>query len=256
MNWYFLNTGINTGRFNMDFDIQLSKSIKPGDAILRLYRWEPYCISLGANQKENSINIEKSFADNIDVVKRPTGGRAVLHAEELTYSCITTLETSKSVRNFYEEINYALKVGLGLYDSAMEKVELENAQTNFQDFYKQKESLICFAASAKSELKYSGKKLVGSAQRKLGKSILQHGSILCGDFHKNIIKYLDFSFDEYEKISEEINTKTIDMGEILNSKIDYDKLSDCIYKGFEKFYGVELINNLPEDYLITERSLQ
>ena len=71
MNWRFVNTGFNTGKFNMAYDMQLAKNCKPGEAVLRLYRWKPYCISLAPTKDLNKINIEKAEEDNIDVVKRP-----------------------------------------------------------------------------------------------------------------------------------------------------------------------------------------
>ena len=59
MNWKFIDSGLNTGLYNMDFDLMLAKTLKADEAILRLYEWKPYCISLGANQPDNSLNIEK-----------------------------------------------------------------------------------------------------------------------------------------------------------------------------------------------------
>ena len=117
MNWRLIDTGINTGSYNMEFDLNLAKEVKPESAILRLYRWNPYCISLGANQDIKEINIEKAAADGIDIVKRPTGGRAILHSEELTYSVVMFLDSGSSPRNIYEQINFALIEGLKLYNS-------------------------------------------------------------------------------------------------------------------------------------------
>ena len=68
MNWIYINSGFNTGRYNMDFDLRLAKIFREGEAILRLYRWKPYCISLGANQPLTSVDSELSANDNIDIV--------------------------------------------------------------------------------------------------------------------------------------------------------------------------------------------
>ena len=162
MRWQFFNTGFNSGKYNMDYDMDIAKNIKPGEAVLRLYRWQPYCISLGANQNFESVNLSKAVEDNIDVVKRPTGGRAILHSEELTYSVIFPILENLSARNLYHEINLALLEGLKIFNSKLDEVELENNQPNFNAFYKEEKSTICFAMPAKSEIKYSGKKLVGS----------------------------------------------------------------------------------------------
>lgn len=247
MKWQLLNTGFNSGKFNMDFDIDLARNEISGEAVLRLYRWQPYCISLGANQDFQNINIEKASADQIDIVKRPTGGRAILHSEELTYSVILPVSENLSARNVYHEINLALLEGLKIYSSELGEVELQSSQPDFPTLYKEEKSTICFAVPAKSELKYSGKKLVGSAQRKLGDTILQHGSILCGSYHLNIVNYLNAK--NLETLKEEINKTTIDLGTILNESIDYERLAGSIAEGFENKFNMKFersLNSEPE----------
>jgi lipoate-protein ligase A len=241
MKWFFIDTGFNDGIYNMQYDVELTKKISNENCILRLYRWKPYCISLGANQNFSEINIEKAKNDKIDVVKRPTGGRAILHSEELTYSVVLPLSFNDSVRNTYNQINIALKKGLEIYDSELEKIELENHHTDFRDFYKKDISSICFAVSAKYEINYSGKKLVGSAQRKIGNLVLQHGSILCGDYHLKIIDYLNIDSKRKEEISDELNRTTIDLKSILKKDVDYSSLSDSIKKGFEEHFKTSLV---------------
>jgi lipoyl(octanoyl) transferase len=184
MIWYYLDTGFNTGKYNMEYDLHLTEICRPGEAYLRLYRWKPYCISLGAGQDYNSINILKTEEDNIDIVKRPTGGRAVLHAEEITYSVVIPVDPLTSARQTYFEINAALSEGLKRYHPSLSFLEMEQQQTDLSKFYKTAAGAICFAAPSKHELKYSGRKIVGSAQRKLDKVILQHGSVLCGPIIK------------------------------------------------------------------------
>lgn len=246
MKWYYLNTGLSDGKFNMDLDIELTNCVNNDEAILRLYRWNPYCISLGANQSTESINLDKAGADNINVVKRPTGGRAILHSEELTYSVILPIELNGSAKSIYYEINLALLEGLKIYDSKLSSVELENRQPNFPEFYKQEKSAICFAVSAKSELKFTGKKLVGSAQRKLGNKILQHGSILCGDYHLKIVDYLIINTQNKNDLRNEIKNTTTDLRSALSTEVIYAELEEAILKGFQKYFKSEF-ENLPAD---------
>jgi lipoyl(octanoyl) transferase len=134
MKWYFLETGFNTGKFNMEFDLSLINNCRDDEAYFRLYRWKPYCISLGANQSNDSIDNGKASINNIDVVKRPTGGRAILHAEELTYSVVYPLVKISSLRNFYCGINKALREGLILYDERLSSLELETEQPDLRKF--------------------------------------------------------------------------------------------------------------------------
>lgn len=242
MKWYFIDTGFNDGNFNMQYDISLTKQIKNDECILRLYRWKPYCISLGANQDFSDVELIKAKNDNIDVVKRPTGGRAILHSEELTYSVVFPLNLNYSVRDIYNQINLALKKGLELYNSELKKIELENSQTDFRNFYKKDISSVCFAVSAKYEINYSGKKLVGSAQRKIGNVVLQHGSILTGTYHLKLTEYLNIKQNQKEKISEELTETTIDLKTILGKEIDISHLSESIKKGFENHFQISFLS--------------
>ena len=239
MKWKFLNTNSNSGKYNMDYDMNLAQTAQPGIALLRFYKWKPYCISLGANQAFSTINLKKAYDNNIDLVERPTGGRAILHSEELTYSVVYPLDNGYSPKDLYLEINLALKKGMVFFNSELEKIELEKEQPHFRGFYKNNKSHLCFAVSAKNELKFEGKKLVGSAQRKLHNSVLQHGSILCGDFHKNIVDYLFLNDEDTVQMKEEIKKTTTDLRSILNYEIDYDLLVESIKTGIEEHFKIK-----------------
>ncbi len=244
MNWVFLSSGINSGKFNMETDLFLAMNCEPDEAIFRLYRWDPYCISLGANQNENIINYNEAKKNNISVVRRPTGGRAILHAQEITYSVIYPLNNNISARELYSNINFALKNGLEKYSKKLNKIELENEQPDFSILYKENSGAICFAASAKSELKYDGKKLAGSAQRKFKNSILQHGSILCGSYHTKIVKYLNLPEEEKEILKSEIIEKTIDLESILKKEIKYELLAEALAVGFHEYFKIDRMQHV------------
>lgn len=231
---HILDTEINSGEYNMQTDISLAENISSDEIVLRFYRWKPYCISLGANQDFDDINIANTKKDGLDVVKRPTGGRAVLHSEELTYA-IFFPEGFLTPRQVYNEVNFALRGGLVMYDPKLSDIELES-QNNLSRIYKENKTFTCFSTSAKSELKYRGKKLVGSAQRKFKNAILQHGSILCGDFHKKIVSYLNINENEKRVIRKQIEDRTIDLHEILGRSINYDKLIASLTIEFNSYF--------------------
>ncbi|MEO8231534.1 MAG: hypothetical protein ABI638_04590, partial [Ignavibacteriota bacterium] len=184
----------------------------------------------------------------IDVVKRPTGGRAILHSQELTYSVIYPIDAAASAKNIYNEINLALRKGLINFDSGLNAIDLENTQPNFKEFYKSEISSICFAVSAKSELNLNGKKIVGSAQRKLGNVILQHGSILCGQYHKKIVDYLNIAVEKRNEMLQEISSTTIDLKSALNIEIDYAKLNSSILNGFKEHFDSDF-EEIDHEYL-------
>ena len=236
----------------MDFDLSVVENCREDEAYFRLYRWKPYCISLGAGQNLDSIDINKTANDKIDIVKRPTGGRAILHAEEITYSVVFPLSKISSLRSFYFETNKALREGLIFYDERLSSAELESEQPNFRKFYREPSSEICFAVSAKSEVKYRGKKLVGSAQRKINNAVLQHGSLLCGDFHKGILKFLKLNYNDCHNLEEELSNKTIELESILDYKTDYEKLENSLLKGFEKYFSIKFEYIHKDMFTLTE----
>ncbi len=173
-----IHTGYNTGKFNMDYDLELTHKVAQGYSrpIFRLYGWDPWAVSLGANQKLSDIDLDKCNELGWSVVFRPTGGRAVLHANEITYSVITRLSAGQTSHSVYRDIHIILL-------KAFEKIgckglEFHKAQPDFREFYKKEDiSVSCFASTARYEIAFEGRKVVGSAQRLYGDTLLQHGSI-------------------------------------------------------------------------------
>ena len=226
----------------MNRDLELAYNCTPEEAYVRFYRWSPFCISLGANQNFSDIDRSKTDKDGIELVKRPTGGRAILHAEELTYSVAVPLNYEFSPREIYSKISKALMRGLEIYNPFLANSELENYQPDFPKLLEEPAGVLCFASTAKNEVKFNGKKLIGSAQRKLNHVILQHGSILCGPFHQKLVDYLDCGEETRHKLFIELNERTTDLGSILNEEIDYEKLKTCLLFGFELEWGIKFEN--------------
>ncbi|CUT04266.1 lipoate-protein ligase A [Candidatus Chrysopegis kryptomonas] len=254
--WIFLNTGFRNGNFNMKFDEHLAFLFSKGRIrpVLRVYGWRPYTISIGYNQDESVFDFEKIKNAGIGFVRRPTGGRAVLHAEELTYSVVMN-SYGKSVIEIYNLISRAIVRGLNLLG-----VELELAQTehDFRSFYKDFKSIPCFASSAKYEVQFKGKKLVGSAQRRFGDVVLQHGSILIGEFHRKLPEFLKIdSIEIVEKIRAEIEEKTICLNEILHRNVSFDDVAEALKQGFKQEFGIEFEDKilLDEEFEIEKLDL-
>ena len=239
--WNFLSTGENTGDFNMRFDEMLVQRLIEGSGLpsVRVYRWKPWAISLGHHQNISDIDANRCKDDGIDVVRRPTGGRAILHAEELTYSVVMSAGR-KNILELYSEISRALIEGLRVFGV---DVSLQRSQPNFVEMYKNPSSIPCFSSSARYEIEWKGRKLVGSAQRRYagesGDIVLQHGSILCGTAHRQLARYLALGDQEIRKrIQTDLEQKTTDVSEISVQAVDFEGLSDCIRKGFENAWGV------------------
>ena len=239
--WGFLESGERTGAENMRVDESLARALAAGSGhpTLRLFRWKPWAISIGYNQDEGAIDRRRCAGEGIEVVRRPTGGRAILHAEELTYS-VTMRSGRKSVLAVYNDISAALVRGLELYGVS---VALQKSQPDFAEEYRNPSSIPCFSSSARYEIEFEGKKLVGSAQRRfageIGDVVLQHGSILCGPAHARLADYLNVSDPAVlERIRKTLREKTTDLAAITGESVDLKRLSDCIRRGFEEAWGI------------------
>ena len=175
---------VNTGSQNMQIDSDLlDEAIEKQyrEPVFRLYGWSPACISLGRNQKDNFIDKKFLNSKNIDVVRRLTGGRALLHDNEITYSYIcpvSILENGENVTDSYKEISKILVDGF----------KKLNIELDFGGIKKYKGHIdYCMLISTGADLCYKSKKLIGSAQFRKNGYILQHGSILY-DYNRNLLE--------------------------------------------------------------------
>lgn len=181
----YIKFEVNTGEKNMQIDNDLldfaikNRLHKP---ILRLYGWSPACVSLGRNQNDAFLDREFLKSKNIDVVRRLTGGRALLHDKEITYSYVcpaASLENGESVVASYKEISQLL---IDAFETLGIKLEFGQKSPHTKCDY-------CMSISTGADLSYEGKKLIGSAQFRKESYILQHGSILF-DYDKDLIEKL------------------------------------------------------------------
>ena len=226
----FIDSGFCTGQYNMDFDFDRTIKCSKGDAppMFRIYGWEPWAISLGANQKEEDINKTECKKRGFDIVRRPTGGRAVLHANEITYSVVTPLPDTMTVHDAYREIHILLL-------TAFEKagclgLDFEKSQADFRNLYKSSGmSVSCFASSARYEITNNGKKIVGSAQRLFGKTLLQHGSILLDKGHEQLALVSNNQSDKAKEVLKAyILHHSSTLSEASGKKIEYEQIAQAI----------------------------
>jgi len=208
-----------------------------GPSTVRIFRWQPWAISLGHHQNLDDIDVPKCAQDGIDVVRRPTGGRAILHAEELTYSVV--MRTGRrSVLDVYNEISKALLRGLQIFGV---QAELQKSQPPMSRTYGQTSSIPCFSSSARYEIEWGGRKLVGSAQHRYTNGdenvVLQHGSILCGLAHLRLSEYIKMDSILRENTRGDLERKTVCLQEIMGVLVDLNRLGECIRRGFELAWG-------------------
>lgn len=180
----YVDYEILSGKENMQKDADLletSIKAKAVEPVFRLYGWSPACVSLGRNQKDDFLDYGQLSALGLDVVRRLTGGRALLHDNEITYGVIcpaSYLPHGGNVAGSYKDIcqiliNKFAEIGIELNLGAEKGVH-----TKFD---------YCMLVSTGADLCWNGKKLIGSAQFRKEGYILQHGSILY-DFDKELLE--------------------------------------------------------------------
>jgi lipoate-protein ligase A len=146
-----------------------------GETVLSVYSWERPTLSLGRNQTASGRYDLTAIKDRgIDVVRRPTGGRALLHWHEVTYSVTAPIAEEESLNDSYERINRILLDGLS-------RLGVSASESRGGPRTPLPGELPCFATPAEGELVVEGSKLVGSAQFRENGALLQHGSILIED---------------------------------------------------------------------------
>ncbi len=211
-----------------------------GQPCLRVYGWNPLAISLGFHQPIDQVDLDKCRQDNIDVVLRPTGGRAVLHARELTYAVVLPQSSpfyDTRVLPVYETISKAIIASLKRLDLP---VEWEPSQKTLKNLPKGALASVCYASTVQYEIGFQGKKLVGSAQRRIGGAVLQHGSMLIGEKHLDLPCYLKRGDDHYKTMIREAMLKhTICLDQISQSRISYAQLATALRQGFAECLDIE-----------------
>jgi len=179
MTWRLLIDGDLPGALNMARDVAVLEAVADGNAppTLRLYGWSPPCLTIGKHQGLDAADLEFCRAEGIDVARRPTGGRALLHHLELTYSVVAPLgipPLGTALQGAYRVICGALVAAcrnLGI------DAELTGGEVNLR-LPNPTSTVPCFEAPAEGEVVVAGRKLIGSAMRAHGGCILQHGAIL------------------------------------------------------------------------------
>lgn len=165
-----------------------TNSTKP---VVRFYEWIQPTVSLGFHQKKEILDKEALDRERISWVRRPTGGAAVLHSQELTYALVLPPKHPFLIeKSVLEHVGKALTRGLRALGIAAKALHRSNPLERLPD------RASCFVRSSRWEVCVRGKKIVGSAQRILNGALLQHGSIMCGPDHLRLISVLRLSSEE------------------------------------------------------------
>ncbi|MCA9800397.1 MAG: lipoate--protein ligase family protein [Cyanobacteria bacterium HKST-UBA02] len=200
---------------------------------LRLYGWSPPAVSIGYGQKLEDDFVRRCREEGIDIVRRPTGGRAVLHMNELTYAFVGTAGSDgfleDSIIGAYRQICQGIIEAL---HSLGVEVEVGTSQKSYRDYSD------CFQATTTADLHINGRKMVGSAQLRRGRGVLQHGSILLKQDQDLLPRLLSGDASSKGKTDRHAN-----LFEILDREIATADLEEAMKAGFEKSFGFELVQS-------------
>ncbi|HOJ31262.1 MAG TPA: biotin/lipoate A/B protein ligase family protein [bacterium] len=246
--WLYVITQDVSPQMNMALDSIMWNKVKqyPDTAILRFYTWKPSGVSLGAHQKpENLVNVSFCKQNNIPVVARITGGSAIFHDREITYSFSATNDEKvfSGPITSYEKICGALKTGL---EKLGIRVQWRGVSKGKEPSFTDRD---CFSLSTRHDLVVDDRKIIGSAQRKDRTSFLQHGSLLI-EIQKHLWEKIFLAKPDFSKI--------ISMSEILSNVPDFDTLIKVLKNGFEQFFesDFEEIHFTSEDIKEAEKIQQ
>lgn len=249
MQWRFLNTGYHHPGMNMALDEAIWQACEAGIAppTLRVYGWQPPALSMGyAQSVPKEVNADACRRHGIEIVRRPTGGRAVLHDDEVTYSVVMPITLHDgTLTEHYHLIGLALATAfthLGL------AVRLARPQRSTKE--RQAPSPACFAALSRYELSVSGKKLVGSAQKRGQHALLQHGSIPVSLDRQRLFQCLRVPPDQHEALVHESYATMIAVHEAATAPIAINDIHAALRHGFATTLATPIVEGdvQPEEW--------
>ncbi|MHB1685171.1 MAG: lipoate--protein ligase family protein [Bacilli bacterium] len=251
-----LNTGRASGAFNMALDEAILMQVAKGESLptIRFYAWNAPTISIGYFQRiDRDIDSEKVRSRGFDIVRRMTGGRAVLHDSELTYSVMAPGDhpfARSSVVESYRLLSLGLRKGfinLGVHAEVVSLAE-ESERAKFATLG----SAACFDSPSWYELVVEGKKIAGSAQVRAHGGLLQHGALLLDLEPDDLFDVLLFRDDrERERIRAEFDLRAVSVKQLTGRTVSYEEAAAAFADGFSEGLEVSLIPMNPTDQELT-----
>lgn len=219
------------GSWNMAVDDYMFQSLgEEPTTYLRFYLWNKPTVSIGYSQKaEKVVDLDFCRKRGIEIVRRITGGKLVLHHKEVTYTvCSSDTDIfSQKLMDSYKLISEALNRGLQRM-----KIESQLAKETPSEYVRG--ALPCFSHPARNEIEVDGKKIIGSAQKRTGKKFIQHGSIPL-EKEEGLLKSVSFLYQKGSSV------KMTSLTEELGKRVDFDWAVEHLISGMSDYFGVRLI---------------
>jgi len=234
--WRIIFSNPLPGALNMAVDAAILAAVGRNEVppTLRLYRWDPPCLSLGYSQPFSDLDQDQLLARGWDIVRRPTGGQAILHTDELTYAVIgpkTDPRLKGGLMQSYRRLSKALSESLKILGL---QVQVHSG--------KDPESInhpVCFENPSDFEITVEGKKIIGSAQARKKEGILQHGTLpLKGDLTRitQVLKYINP--DQRGQAATVLLQKAATVEGVLGREVSWDEAAEAFQTGFHNSLNV------------------
>ena len=240
--WRLIKTPPARGAWNMAVDEAILEAtgqhlVPP---TLRLYAWNPPCLSLGYGQPLSDVDLDVLPEHGWELVRRATGGRAILHTDELTYSVTGPTDEPRlagSVLESYQRLSKALLLTLEILSLPAEAQENPDVAPDADP-----QGPVCFEVPSNYEITVDGKKLVGSAQARRKVGVLQHGTLpLHGDLTR-ITQALAFPSEEKrERAAERLLQRATTVEKVLNRIVLWEAAADAMAQAFEQTLNLDLV---------------
>lgn len=213
-------------------DRRLLDELVAGDrpATLRFYGWSPACISLGLGQAPEILDLDAVSDAGLDVVRRPTGGQALLHDDEITYSVVASQQdpvVGGTLMQTYHAITEAFLHGL-------QELGIDGEGSACEPRPATGVTPVCFASASAEEILVGGRKLLASAQWRSRGAFLQHGSLLLSDRQQELPGLMR------DPNARRLHSMSISIEQLLRPVPSRETLIDVLQRGFQEALGVAL----------------
>ncbi len=242
--WRLIRSGPADGATNMAVDEAILRAVAREEAppTLRLYAWEPPCLSLGRGQPVDDVDRPAVRAAGYDLVRRPTGGHAILHIDELTYSVVAPHHDPRVAGSIVESYR---RLSTGLV-RALELLGVERIVADRRVKHRDPEGPVCFEIPSDYEITAAGAKLVGSAQMRARGVVLQHGTVpLQGDIAR-ICSLLARRPDR-----DRVRARATTVERALGRAVSWEEAAEALVEGFAETLNLHLA---PGDLTAGERA--
>ena len=237
--WRLINTGVSNGAANMAIDDAIMQSVAENRSppTLRFYGWAPPCVSVGYSQSvRKEVDLERCRERGYTWVRRPTGGRAILHIDELTYSVVAPQGEARvagDIITSYRRLSLGLVEGLRTLHGGVVQADRMESDGGLE------KSAACFDVPSHYEVTAYGRKLIGSAQVRRNGVVLQHGALLLEGDVSRLVDVLALPEPDRVALRGKLLERAIALDEVVGRVVPFDEAVEALTQGFGRALNLD-----------------